>query len=155
MRAASRLLPLLLLSACSSASAPAPTVPAAPVEARTDEASGSAAPGSEAPLSCRLKRAEELVEALELRSEDGGCRLLLPLAVVAGSLPIRVGAVPGEQAAAFEAGSGADRFYASEGTVSVVQADATTLRGTVEARDANPPGLARLSATFEVRRSQP
>jgi hypothetical protein len=130
-------------------------VPAAPVEARTDEASGSAAPGSEAPLSCRLTGAEELVEALELRSEDGGCRLLLPLAVVAGSLPIRVGAVPGEQAAAFEAGSGADRFYASEGTVSVVQADATTLRGTVEARDANPPGLARLSATFEVRRSQP
>lgn len=152
MRAAAGLLAMLLLSACSSAAAPAP---AAPVEARTNEASGSAAPGAEATISCRLTRAEELVEALELRSEDGGCRLLLPLAVVAGPLPIRVGAVPGEQAAAFEASSGADRFYASEGTVNVAQADATLVRGTVEARDANPPGLARLTATFEVRRSQP
>jgi hypothetical protein len=106
-------------------------------------------------LSCRLTRAEELVEALELRSEDGGCRLMLPLAVVAGPLPIRVGAVPGELAAAFEARSGADQFYASEGTVNVEQTDATMLRGTVEARDANPPGLARLSATFEVRRRRP
>lgn len=149
MRAASGLLALLLLSACSSAAAPAP---AAPVEARTDEASGSAAPAAESLVSCRLTHAEELVEALELRSEDGACRLLLPLAVAAGPLPIRVGAVPGELAAAFEAGSGADRFYASEGTVKVEQADASLLRGTVEARDANPPGLARLSATFAVRR---
>ena len=152
MRAASGLLAMLLLSACSPAATPAP---APPVEARTEEASGSAEPAAEALVSCRLTRAEELVEALELRSEDGGCRLLLPLAVVAGPLPIRVGAVPGEQAAAFEAGSGADRFYASEGTVSVAQADANLLRGTVEASDANPPGLARLSATFEVRRNQP
>ncbi len=152
MRTASASLVALLLSACSSTSPPAP---AAPVEARAGEGSGSAAPGAEEAISCRLTRAEELVEALELRSEDGGCRLLLPLAVGAGPLPIRVGAVPGELAAAFEAGSGADRFYASEGTVNVAQADATLLRGTVEARDANPPGLARLSATFEVRRSQP
>ena len=152
MRAASRLLPLLLLSACSPAAAPPP---AAPVEAPAAEGSGSAAPAAEPVVSCRLTRAEELVEALELRSEDGGCRLLLPLGVAAGPLPIRVGAVPGEPAAAFEAGSGTDRFYASEGTVKVEQADATLLRGTVEARDANPPGLARLSATFEVRRSQP
>jgi hypothetical protein len=155
LRTASALLVALLLQACSSASTPAPTAPAPPVEARTEEASGSAAPAAEALVSCRLTRAEELVEALELRSEDGGCRLMLPLAVVAGPLPIRVGAVPGEQAAAFEAGSGADRFYASEGTVTVAQADANLLRGTVEARDANPPGLARLSATFEVRRNQP
>lgn len=152
MRAASGLLALLLLSACSSAAAPAPAAPAEPL---ADEASGSAAPGAEAAISCRLTRAEELVEALELRSEDGACRLLLPLAVAAGPLPIRVGAVPGELAAAFEAGSGADRFYASEGTVNVAQADTILLRGTVEARDANPPGLARLSATFEVQRSQP
>ena len=152
MRAASGLLAMLLLSACSPAPTPAP---APPVEARTEEASGSAAPAAEAVLSCRLTRADELVEALELRSEDGGCRLMLPLAVVAGPLPIRVGAVPGELAAAFEAGSGADQFYASEGTVKVEQTDATMLRGTVEARDANPPGLARLSATFEVRRNQP
>lgn len=152
MRAASGLLAMLLLSACSPAPTPAP---APPVEARTEEASGSAAPAAEAVLSCRLTRAEELVEALELRSEDGGCRLMLPLAVVAGPLPIRVGAVPGELAAAFEARSGADQFYASEGTVNVEQTDATMLRGTVEARDANPPGLARLSATFEVRRRRP
>jgi len=143
---------MLLLSACSSAAAPAPAAPAEPLG---DEASGSAAPAAESLVSCRLTRAEELVEAVELRSEDGGCRLLLPLAVAAGPLPIRVGAVPGELAAAFEAGSGADRFYASEGTVTVAQADANLLRGTVEARDANPPGLARLSATFEVRRNQP
>jgi len=152
LRAASGLLAMLLLSACSPAPTPAP---APPVEARTEEASGSAAPAAEAVLSCRLTRAEELVEALELRSEDGGCRLMLPLAVVAGPLPIRVGAVPGELAAAFEARSGADQFYASEGTVNVEQTDATMLRGTVEARDANPPGLARLSATFEVRRRRP
>jgi len=152
LRAASGLLALLLLSACSSAAAPAPAAPAEPL---ADEASGSAAPAAESLVSCRLTRAEALVEALELRSEDGACRLLLPLAVAAGPLPIRVGAVPGEPAAAFEARSGADQFYASDGTVKVEKADATLLRGTVEARDANPPGLARLTATFEVRRSQP
>ena len=99
--------------------------------------------------------AEPQVEAIELRSDDGSCRLLLPAGVAVGKLPVRVGAAPGEPVAAFEVRRGTEQFFGSEGSVTVLVSEGSGLRGTVEARDANPPGLAQLSATFDLTRARP
>lgn len=142
----------LALSACGQGPAPV----AAPQAAdEVDHGSGSGAPGAEAKVTCRLTVAEPQVEAIELRSDDGSCRLLLPAGVAVGKLPVRVGAAPGEPVAAFEVRRGTEQFFGSEGSVTVLLSEGSGLRGTVEARDANPPGLAQLSATFDLTRARP
>lgn len=152
MRGVAGLLVALAMAACGQGPTPAPAPKAADEVAH---GSGSGAPGVESTVVCRLTIAEPQVETMELRSEDGNCRLLLPVNVAVGTLPVRVGAAPGEPVAAFEVRRGAEQFYASEGSVKVELAEGSGLRGSVEARDANPPGLARLSATFDLAAGRP
>lgn len=150
MKQLSGALAALALAACSTA--PAPTPPAA---GSAEAGSGAAAPGAETVLDCRLTVRELQVETVELRSEEGNCRLILPLNVTAGKLPIRVGTSPGEAVASFESRQGSETFYASEGEVEIAVGEGSGLTGKVVARDANPPGLARLTASFALPGSRP
>lgn len=140
----------LLLAACGTPSAPEPAAP--PV---ADNGSGSGAPGGETEVRCRLTVAEQQVELLELRSEDGTCRLYLPGSVAAGSLPLRVGAGSGEQTAILEARVGTETFYASEGSATVVAVEGGRVRGRASGRDTNPPGMAKFTVAFDAARGTP
>ena len=144
------LLLLLTLSACGSKPAPEPVVPSS-----SDNGSGSGAPGAELAVRCHLTVAEQQVELLELRSDDGRCRLYLPATVMTGSLPLRVGSGSGEQVALLEAGVGDETFYASEGSASVTVAAGGRLQGRAVGRDANPPGMATIAVDFDLARGTP
>jgi hypothetical protein len=102
-------------------------------------------------MHCDLTTAELLIDAVELRSADGRCKLFVPVGVAPGRLAVRVAASGDGSGAALEAspGSGDERWYATEGEVTVEQA-AGRLRGTFKARDANPPGIGEVSGQFDA-----
>lgn len=143
-------------AACSRGSEEAPsgesgTPSAAPAG---DPAAGEQAsePAGTGPLAvgCALSTGEVGIQSLQLRSEDGDCRLYLPPDPVVGEYTVQVSAVGRDDAAALEAATTEGRLYATSGRVTVTVVEGNRIAGTIEASDEVAPVRGSVSASFDV-----
>ena len=133
----------------SSGEPGAPTGAPAGDRAAEERAAEPAGAGP-ATVACALSTGEVGIQSLQLRSEDGGCRLYLPPDPVVGEYTVQVSAVGRDDAAALEAATAEGRLYATSGKVTVTVVEGNRIAGTIEAADEVAPVRGSVSASFDV-----
>lgn len=122
-----------------------PETPQAPVAEPAEQ--GAADPVHR----CTLSVAEERIDALVLRSDDGGCQVMLPLDPAPGEYAVRVSAAGTTDQAAVEwrAEDGDGLRLADRGTV-VLEEAGERLRGQMRAESSAGAEVRRAEARFDV-----
>lgn len=92
------------------------------------------------PITCQFTAASRSLVSLNIEGDDGDCSVVLPADVSAGELGVSISVAGRSDVASVSFRAGEEGFhYANEGTVTVEEVSASTVRGRFIVCDSTPP----------------